>query len=73
MRGNPGGLLREAVKVADTFLGTGEIVSLRGSSPARHPREDGVLPDVYMAMGQTAENVALYTGISREEQPLGRA
>ncbi len=32
------------------------------------PREDGLLPDVYIAMGQTAENVALYTGISREDQ-----
>ncbi|NPC58344.1 S41 family peptidase [Caenimonas soli] len=35
LRGNPGGLLREAVKVADTFLREGEIVSLRGSTPAR--------------------------------------
>lgn len=35
LRGNPGGLLREAVKVADTFLMAGEIVSLRGSTPAR--------------------------------------
>lgn len=25
-------------------------------------------PDVYIAMGQTAENVALHTGISREDQ-----
>ena len=32
------------------------------------PREDGLLPDVYIAMGQTAENVSLYTGISREDQ-----
>ena len=32
------------------------------------PREDGNLPDVYVAMGQTAENVAQLTGISREEQ-----
>lgn len=29
---------------------------------------DGGLPDVYIAMGQTAENVATYKGISREEQ-----
>lgn len=36
MRGNPGGLFREAVRVADAFLSTGEIVSLRGNSPARH-------------------------------------
>jgi carboxyl-terminal processing protease len=35
LRGNPGGLMREAVKVADSFLREGEIVSLRGSTPAR--------------------------------------
>ena len=40
-----------------------------GGAPSWHdPREDGLLPDVYIAMGQTAENVALYTGISREDQ-----
>ncbi|GGC68542.1 acetyl-CoA C-acetyltransferase [Hoyosella rhizosphaerae] len=32
------------------------------------PREDGLLPDAYIAMGQTAENVAQITGISREDQ-----
>ena len=32
------------------------------------PRESGELPDVYMAMGQTAENVAQLRGITREEQ-----
>jgi acetyl-CoA C-acetyltransferase len=31
------------------------------------PREDGVLPDAYIAMGQTAENVARLRGLSREE------
>jgi carboxyl-terminal processing protease len=30
MRGNPGGLLRQAVMTADTFLREGDIVSLRG-------------------------------------------
>lgn len=39
-----------------------------GAEEWHDPREDGVLPDVYIAMGQTAENVALYTGISREDQ-----
>jgi acetyl-CoA C-acetyltransferase len=29
------------------------------------PREDGNVPDVYIAMGQTAENVARWKGISR--------
>jgi len=32
------------------------------------PRATGLLPDVYIAMGQTAENVAQLTGITREEQ-----
>jgi acetyl-CoA C-acetyltransferase len=31
------------------------------------PREDGVLPDAYIAMGQTAENVATLRGLSRRE------
>jgi acetyl-CoA C-acetyltransferase len=32
------------------------------------PRERGELPDIYIAMGQTAENVATAYGISRERQ-----
>jgi acetyl-CoA C-acetyltransferase len=32
------------------------------------PRQDGEVPDVYVAMGQTAENVAAMRGISRAEQ-----
>jgi len=32
------------------------------------PRDDGDLPDVYIAMGQTAENLADLRGISRREQ-----
>ncbi|MBV6762847.1 acetyl-CoA C-acetyltransferase [Rhodococcus opacus] len=32
------------------------------------PRDQGLLPDAYIGMGQTAENVASATGISREEQ-----
>ncbi len=32
------------------------------------PRADGQLPDIYIAMGQTAENVATLKGISRAEQ-----
>lgn len=39
-----------------------------GASEWHDPREDGNLPDVYIAMGQTAENVAAFTGISREDQ-----
>ena len=32
------------------------------------PREQGLVPDVYLAMGQTAENVATLRGITRERQ-----
>jgi acetyl-CoA C-acetyltransferase len=38
-----------------------------GASEWHDPREDGLLPDVYIAMGQTAENLALSKGISRED------
>ena len=41
----------------------------KGGAEAWHdPREDGQLPDVYIAMGQTAENVQQLIGMSREEQ-----
>src|SRR4051794_14629887 len=39
-----------------------------GADEWHDPREDGLLPDLYIAMGQTAENVALLTGFSREDQ-----
>jgi len=32
------------------------------------PREDGELPDIYIAMGQTAENLAQLRSVSRREQ-----
>jgi acetyl-CoA C-acetyltransferase len=32
------------------------------------PRDDGQLPDIYIQMGQTAENVATLCGITRREQ-----
>jgi len=38
-------------------------------SPSWHdPREDGEIPDIYIAMGQTAENLAAARGITRQEQ-----
>jgi acetyl-CoA C-acetyltransferase len=42
--------------------------SAGGGGGWRDPRADGALPDVYIAMGQTAENVAGLRGISREQQ-----
>ena len=32
------------------------------------PREDGLVPDAYISMGETAENLARLRGISRQEQ-----
>jgi acetyl-CoA C-acetyltransferase len=38
-------------------------------APVWHdPRQDDQLPDIYMAMGQTAENLAQLRGVSRQEQ-----
>jgi acetyl-CoA C-acetyltransferase len=40
----------------------------KGGFSWHNPREDGQIPDIYIAMGQTAENVAQIRGISRAEQ-----
>ena len=39
----------------------------QGGEPWSDPREAGDLPDIYVAMGQTAENVAEMRGLSRRE------
>jgi len=39
-----------------------------GAPDWHDPREDGQVPDVYIAMGQTAENVAQLRGITRQAQ-----
>ncbi|WP_240138373.1 acetyl-CoA C-acetyltransferase [Streptomyces sp. MUM 178J] len=38
-----------------------------GSDEWHDPREDGLIPDAYIAMGQTAENLARLKGITRQE------
>jgi acetyl-CoA C-acetyltransferase len=45
-----------------------ERASTGEAGPWHDPRADGKLPDIYIAMGQTAENVAEIRGITREEQ-----
>jgi acetyl-CoA C-acetyltransferase len=45
-----------------------ERASAGEAGPWHDPRADGALPDVYIAMGQTAENVARLRGITREQQ-----
>ncbi|RZE95170.1 acetyl-CoA C-acetyltransferase [Streptomyces albidoflavus] len=42
-------------------------VAEQGADSWHDPREDGKLPDAYIAMGQTAENLARLKGVTREE------
>ena len=51
---------------ADAEARAGEMG--KGGFSWHDPREDGQVPDVYIAMGQTAENVAQIREISRLEQ-----
>jgi acetyl-CoA C-acetyltransferase len=53
-------LYTDAVNRTNEFAAGGQVW--------HDPREDGTLPDVYIAMGQTAENLAQLKGISRQEQ-----
>ncbi|MDT4914007.1 MAG: acetyl-CoA C-acetyltransferase [Pseudonocardiales bacterium] len=53
-------------KYADAEQRTAKVAE-SGASEWHDPREDGQLPDVYIAMGQTAENLALYKDVSRED------
>ncbi|WP_030341448.1 acetyl-CoA C-acetyltransferase [Streptomyces sp. NRRL S-1022] len=47
--------------------GRTEAVARQEGTTWHDPREDGLLPDPYIAMGQTAENLARAKGISRRE------
>jgi acetyl-CoA C-acetyltransferase len=44
-----------------------EAVARQEGTTWHDPREDGLLPDPYIAMGQTAENLARSKGVTREE------
>jgi acetyl-CoA C-acetyltransferase len=52
--------------VFDEARGRSETAA-QGGVEWHDPRQDGAVPDVYLAMGQTAENLAQAKGISREE------
>ncbi|MER7920658.1 MULTISPECIES: acetyl-CoA C-acetyltransferase [unclassified Streptomyces] len=44
-----------------------EAVAQQEGTSWHDPREDGLVPDAYIAMGQTAENLARWKGITRQE------
>ncbi|MFE2600597.1 acetyl-CoA C-acetyltransferase [Streptomyces sp. NPDC059396] len=51
---------------ADAEARTAAVAQSEGAD-WHDPREDGLVPDAYIAMGQTAENLARYKGITRRE------
>jgi acetyl-CoA C-acetyltransferase len=74
-RGNSDGLPSEAQalvgggwqnpRFADAMART--ATAAQGGSTWHDPRADGALPDIYVAMGQTAENLAQIKNVSRED------
>jgi acetyl-CoA C-acetyltransferase len=44
------------------------VATAANETPWHDPRTDGEVPDIYIAMGQTAENLASLRGITRAEQ-----
>ncbi|MFI5986670.1 acetyl-CoA C-acetyltransferase [Streptomyces sp. NPDC051555] len=51
---------------ADAEARTAEVAASEGAS-WHDPREDGLIPDAYIAMGQTAENLARLKGVTRQD------
>jgi acetyl-CoA C-acetyltransferase len=43
------------------------VEAAQGGTTWHDPREDGLLPNIYLPMGQTAENLAQLKGITRED------
>ncbi|GAA1348962.1 acetyl-CoA C-acetyltransferase [Streptomyces beijiangensis] len=52
---------------ADAEARTATTAATEGAPLWHDPREDGIVPDAYIAMGQTAENLAGIKNISRAE------
>ncbi len=75
MRNNPGGLVNEAVSVADTFLSSGDIVSIRGRSlramsryKAKKQKSDVTVPVVVLVNAGSASASEIVAGALRDHK-----
>jgi acetyl-CoA C-acetyltransferase len=66
-KGNSDSLPDTQNPLFDQAKGRVTKVAENGADSWTDPREDGELPEIYIAMGQTAENLALYKDVSRAE------
>jgi acetyl-CoA C-acetyltransferase len=67
VKGNSDALPDTQNPVFDEAKARTEQQAQGGGEPWHDPRADGRLPNIYLAMGQTAENLAEQEGITREE------
>lgn len=75
LRGNPGGLLDQAIAVSDAFLERGEIVSTRGRQPSsidRHDAREGDIshgkPVVVLINGGSASASEIVAGALQDQE-----
>ncbi len=77
MRGNPGGLLNQAVVAADLFLSQGEIVSIRGRTPGNQrswkANAAEMLPGVPMVVMLDGNSASAAELVAAALQENGRA
>jgi acetyl-CoA C-acetyltransferase len=67
VKGNSDGLPDTKNAVFADAEARGAKVAESGADSWTDPRENGDIPDIYIAMGQTAENLALLKNVSRQE------
>ncbi|MEV1242559.1 acetyl-CoA C-acetyltransferase [Nonomuraea sp. NPDC049750] len=67
VKGNSDSLPETQNPVFNDAIGRSKA-SAEGGHSWHDPREDNTIPDVYIAMGQTAENLAQIKGVTRRDQ-----
>jgi acetyl-CoA C-acetyltransferase len=68
VKGNSDSLPDTKNPVFENALARTEKRAQGGADPWHDPREDGDVPDIYIAMGQTAENLAQLKDVTRADQ-----